>query len=111
MNTAAAVRRELKKYIDVIPEGNLEIVRPILSFLAGNQSVYEPIVIVTEPVVIEAEPIVIETDMTVEDKPLSSIKAGRKENPENFIPWTQIRAFDRRLTSQINRPRRKKTER
>ena len=77
MNTTA-VRRELKRYIDVIPENNLEIVRPMLSFLAGNQAMIEPLV--------------IETNLTSEEK--SIIKAGRKErkeHPENFTPWAKIR--------------------
>jgi len=74
MNTAAAVRRELKNYIDAIPEINLEIVRPMLSFLAGN------------------EPLIIETNLTAKEKAV--IKAGRrerKEHPENFTPWTAIK--------------------
>jgi len=74
MNTATAVRRELKNFIDAIPEGNLEIVRPMLSFLAGN------------------EPLIIETNLTAKEKAV--IKAGRKErkeHPENFTPWTTIK--------------------
>ena len=76
MNTTA-VRRELKCYIDAIPESNLEIIRPMLSFLAGNQT----------------KTLVIETDLTVEEKAV--IKAGRnerKEHPENFTPWAAVKA-------------------
>ena len=78
MNTAIAVRRELKNYIDAIPESSLEIVRPMLSFLAGNQAANEPLV--------------IETNLTAEEKAV--IKAGREErkkHPENFTPWAEIR--------------------
>ena len=59
-------------YIDIIPESNLEIVRPMLSFLAKNQTTYEPFI--------------IETNLSAEEKAI--IKAGRKElkeHPENFI--------------------------
>jgi len=72
---AATIRKELKRYIDDIPEGNLEIVRPMLSFLAGNQ------------------PLVIETNLTAKEKAI--INAGRKErkeHPENFTPWTAVKA-------------------
>jgi hypothetical protein len=78
MNTTA-IRRELKRYIDAIPESNLEIVRPMLSFLAGNQAVNKTLA--------------IETDLTAEEKAV--IKAGRKErkeHPENFTPWATIKA-------------------
>ena len=74
-----AVRRELKRYIDAIPENNLEIVRPMLSFLAGNKVMYEPLV--------------IETNLTPDEKAI--IKAGRKErkeHPENFTPWASVKA-------------------
>ena len=73
---ATTIRRELKRYIDAIPESNLEIVRPMLSFLAGNQA-----------------PLVIETNLTADEKAV--IKAGRKErkeHPENFTPWATIKA-------------------
>ena len=72
---AATIRRELKRYIDVIPENNLEIVRPMLSFLAGNN------------------PFVIETNLTAEEKTV--VKAGRKErkeHPENFTSWATVKA-------------------
>ena len=78
MNTTA-VRKELKRYIDVIPESNLEIVRPMLSFLAGKQALNKPLV--------------IETNLTAEEKAV--IKAGRKErkeHTENFTPWATIKA-------------------
>jgi len=78
MDTAATVRRELKNYIDAIPESNLEIVRPMLSFLAGNQAANRPLV--------------IETNLTAEEKAV--VKAGRKErkeHPENFTPWRNVR--------------------
>jgi len=74
MNTAAAVRKELKRCIDAIPEKQLEIVRPMLYFLAENQ------------------PVVIETDLTAEEKAV--VRAGKKERrtaPENFTPWAEIR--------------------
>jgi hypothetical protein len=75
---ATAIRRELKRYIDAIPESNLEIVRPMLSFLAGNQA---------------NEPLVVETNLTAEEKAV--VKAGRKErkeHPENFTPWVTVKA-------------------
>lgn len=79
MNTTAAViRGELKDYIDAIPERNLEMVRPILSFLAGINTINEPLV--------------IETDLTDEEK--AAVAAGRqerKEHPENFTPWAKVR--------------------
>jgi len=78
MNTATAVRRELKSYIDAIPENNLEIVRPMLSFLAGNHTTNESFV--------------IETNLTAKEKAV--IRAGRKErkeHPENFVPWIAIK--------------------
>ena len=78
-----AVRRELKRYIDVIPENNLEIVRPMLSFLAGNQVVYESFV--------------IEKKLTPDEKAV--IRAGRKEraeHPENFTSWAAIKAKEKR---------------
>jgi hypothetical protein len=71
---AATIRKELKRYIDDIPEGNLEIVRPMLSFLAGNQ------------------PLVIETNLTAKEKAI--INAGRKErkeHPESFTPWADVK--------------------
>jgi len=77
MNTIA-VRKELKRYIDVIPESNLEIVRPMLSFLAGKQAL--------------SNTVVIETNLTAEEKAI--IKAGRKErkeHPENFTPWATVK--------------------
>jgi len=78
MSKAATVRRELKNYIDAIPESNLEIVRPMLSFLAGNQAANGQLI--------------IETNLTADERAV--IKAGRKErkeHPENFTPWAQIR--------------------
>ena len=80
MNTTAnTVRRELKQYIDAIPECNLEIVRPMLSFLARNQAINEPFA--------------IETNLTPDEKAV--IKAGRKErkeHPENFTSWATVKA-------------------
>ena len=73
---AITIRRELKRYIDAIPESNLEIVRPMLSYLAGTQ----------------AAQLVIETNLTADEKAV--IKAGRKErkeHPENFTPWATIK--------------------
>jgi len=79
LNTTNTVRRELKRYIDAMPERSLEIVRPMLSFLAGSQAINEPLV--------------IETNLTASEKAV--IKAGRKErkeHPENFTPWATIKA-------------------
>ncbi|MCL2295288.1 MAG: hypothetical protein FWC36_10585 [Spirochaetes bacterium] len=74
---AITIRRELKQYIDKIPESNLEIVRPMLSFLAMKQD----------------DRLVIETNLTASEKAV--IKAGRKErkeHPENFTSWAAIKA-------------------
>jgi hypothetical protein len=89
---ATAIRRELKRYIDAIPESNLEIVRPMLSYLAGNQT--------------QNEPLVIETNLTKEEKAI--VKAGRKErkeHPENFTPWSAIKAETVKKTGKTNRKR------
>ena len=72
---ATTIRRELKRYIDAIPESNLEIVRPMLSFLAESQN------------------IIIETNLTAKEKAI--IKTGRKErkeHPESFTPWADVKA-------------------
>ena len=72
--STTTIRRELKRYIDAIPEHNLEIIRPMLSFLAGQ------------------EPLVIETGLT--DKEKAIIKAGTQEykkHPEKFTDWTKVR--------------------
>ena len=72
---ATTIRRELKRYIDAIPESNLEIVRPMLSFLAESQN------------------IIIETNLTAKEKAI--IKTGRKErkeHPENFTSWAAVKA-------------------
>jgi len=79
MNTVT-IRRELKRYIDVIPESKLEIVRPMLSFLAGSEN----------------ETLVIETDLNADEKAV--IKAGRKErkeHPENFTSWAAVKGGTR----------------
>jgi hypothetical protein len=76
--TPTAIRGELKGYIDTIPDYNLEVVRPILSFLAKTPAADDPLV--------------IETDLTTEEKNI--IAAGRKErkeHPENFTPWKKVR--------------------
>jgi hypothetical protein len=74
--TAAALRGELKGYIDAIPTGNLEMVRPILSFLARAAD----------------EPLVFETDLTDEEKAI--VGKGRRERvecPKSFAPWAEVR--------------------
>jgi hypothetical protein len=76
--TATAIKGELKGYIDAIPDRDLEMVRPILSFLAGNPGADKPLV--------------IETDLT--DEEVAMIDEGRrnrKEHPENFTPWAKVR--------------------
>ena len=79
-----SIRRELKRYIDAIPEHNLEIVRPMLSYLAGNQDINEPLV--------------IETNLTADERAV--IKAGREErkkHPENFTSWAAIKTGGKRV--------------
>jgi hypothetical protein len=76
--TVTAIKGELKGYIDAIPDRNLEMVRPILSFLAGNPEADKPLV--------------IETDLTNEE--IAMIDEGRrnrKEHPENFTTWAKVR--------------------
>jgi len=76
--TAAATRRELKRYIDAMPESNLDIARPMLSFLAVAQAT--------------GKPLAIETDLTAGER--EAIKAGRRErkqNPESFTPWAAVK--------------------
>jgi hypothetical protein len=76
--TATAIRGELKDYIDAIPDGNLEMVRPILSFLAKTPA--------------PDNPLIIETDLTDEEKAI--IEVGRKERierPGTFTPWAKVR--------------------
>jgi len=55
---------QLQSYIETIPKNNLEIVRSMLLFLAGNH----------------AEQLVIETNLTADEKAV--IKTGRKEQRE-----------------------------
>jgi hypothetical protein len=76
--TATAIRGELKGYIDAISDRNLEMVRPILSFLAKNPAT--------------GEPFVIETDLTDEEAAIiDEGRRGREEHPENFTPWAKVR--------------------
>jgi hypothetical protein len=78
MTTKITVRQELHDFIDAIPDHNLDIIRPMLSFLAKT------------PVI--DEPLVIETDLTAEEQAI--IAEGRKEkqiNPSSFTPWSKVR--------------------
>ena len=80
MNTIT-MRRELKRYIDSIPESNLEIVRPMLSFLAGNQQLNNLLV--------------IETNLDADEKAvISAGRKERKEHPGNFTSWASVKAAD-----------------
>ncbi|MDR1363900.1 MAG: hypothetical protein LBJ35_07645 [Spirochaetaceae bacterium] len=75
--TATAIRGE-KGYIDAIPDGDLEMVRSILSFLAKTSA--------------PDNPLIIETDLAGEEKAM--IEAGRKERverPGTFTPWAKVR--------------------
>jgi hypothetical protein len=75
---ATAIRRELKGYIDTLPEASLEAVRPLLrSYSEGEAG---------------GEPLVYETDLTVEER--EWIAEGMKEyeeHPENFISWADMK--------------------
>jgi len=67
------IRQELKKYIDEIPENNLDMAQRFLCLLSGR--------------------LIIETNLTASEKAV--IKAGRKErkeHPENFTSWSSIKA-------------------
>jgi hypothetical protein len=75
--TATGIKGELKGYIDAIPDRNLEMVRPILSFLAGNPGTDKPLI--------------IETDLTDEERAIIA-EGGRmfEEHPETFVPLESI---------------------
>jgi hypothetical protein len=70
--TDAALRNELKKFIDFMPERNLSAVKPIL-------------------VALSVDPVIIETDLTPEEKAI--IEAGEREyavHPETFVRLEDI---------------------
>jgi len=72
MEAMATVRQELHNYIDAIPERNLGLLRPLLSYFAD-------------------EPLIIETDLTDEERAV--IAEGRRryrEHPEDFIPLESV---------------------
>ena len=78
------IRKELKQYIGAIPENNLEIIRPMLSFLASIKP--------------SKDSLVIETNLT--DKEKTIIKAGRKERkeyPESFTPWASVKSSQKKV--------------
>ena len=65
--TIAAKRQELHCYIDAIPDRNLDLVIPLLSYLAD-------------------EPLIIETSLTGEERAVIAEGDKRfKEHPEDFI--------------------------
>jgi hypothetical protein len=83
-----AVRREIHGIIDDIPERNLFILRPLLDFLIDKN----------------------EADDSLSDEELALLeqcRKDRKEHPENFTPWRNVRvgqvSSDRRLGG-ANRP-------
>jgi hypothetical protein len=70
--TAAVLRKELKGYIDTMPERSLYILKPLLSTLASP-------------------PYTIETDLT--DEEIAMIDEGMAEyraNPKSFVPLESI---------------------
>jgi hypothetical protein len=72
-------RNELHGYIDAIQECNFGRVKDIISSLA-------------EPAPIIGEPLVIETNLTKREKKI--VAAGRrerKEHPENFTSWADVK--------------------
>lgn len=76
--TAAAIRNELKTYIDLIPYDSLVCVKPILSLLAAGNT----------PTRLVRDGYVIESDLTAEETAI--LKAGLKEyseHPENYTEW------------------------
>jgi hypothetical protein len=66
------IRNELHSYIDIIPEETLSILKPLLSFFAGEQTI-------------------IETDLTPEEKAIiAEGRIQRKKHPEDFVPFESI---------------------
>ena len=71
------IRQELHSYLDILPEAKLEVLKPLLSFLAHGAA--------------EAE-IIIETDLTDEERAI--IAEGMEEyarDPDSFVPLESIR--------------------
>jgi hypothetical protein len=70
--TAAVLRKELKGYIEAMPERNLYVLKPLLSTLA-------------------MPPYTVETDLT--DEEIAMIDEGMAEyraNPASFVPLESI---------------------
>ena len=66
------VRQELHAYLDILPEAKLNVLKPLLSFLAYDMP---------------EDKIIIETDLTDEERAI--IAQGMEEyarNPASFIP-------------------------
>lgn len=70
--TAAVLRKELQGYIAIMPERNLSMLKPLLSGLAKPAYTIEP-----------ASP---EECAMVEER----VKEYH-ENPDSFIPWSEVR--------------------
>jgi hypothetical protein len=71
--TAAVLRKELKGYIETMPERNLHILKPLLFTLA-------------------MPPYTVDTDLT--DEEIAMIDEGMAEyrvNPASFVPLESIR--------------------
>jgi hypothetical protein len=76
--SAMSMRRELKGYIDEIPEHSLSLARNFLMYLVNTQTVDKPLV--------------IETNLTeAEKKCIAEGRKERREHPENFTAWTDVK--------------------
>ena len=72
-----SVRQELHSYLDILPEAKLEVLKPLLSFLAHDAA--------------EGE-MIIETDLTDEERAI--IAEGMEEyakDPSSFVSLDSIR--------------------
>jgi len=64
------IRQELHGYIDMLPDLQLEALKPIFTILVD-------------------EPLIIETDLTEEEKEI--IRQGREEAARGtYVPWSQV---------------------
>jgi hypothetical protein len=75
---AMSTRRELKAYIDAIPEHSFSLARNFLMYLVNTQPVDKPLA--------------IETNLTEAEKEnIAEGRRERKEHPENFTSWTDVK--------------------
>ena len=71
------IRQELHSYLDILPEAKLEVLKPLLSFLAHDAT---------------EDGVIIETDLTDEEHAI--IAEGMEEysrNPDSFVSLESIK--------------------